>query len=127
MLSVGLESGYLPITQVEAKGLPRDDEADGNANLAAIPILATFAMDQSGVELAAGIGVYSLMVSGKSTKGATIENSALELGYAFTASYTYDFSDAFGLGLQVSYFVFTDREIAMIVPQLRLAWSLLSY
>jgi hypothetical protein len=127
MLSVGIESGYLPIAQVEAKGPPQADEVDGNANLAAIPILATFAMDQDGVEFAAGIGAYSLIVSGTSSKGKGIKNSAIELGYSFSASYTWELSQVLGLGLQVKYYVFTDREIAMIVPQLRLAWTMLSY
>lgn len=127
MLSVGIESGYLPITQVEAKGTPQNDEDDGNANLSAIPILATFAMDQYGIELAAGIGVYKLMVEGTSSKGKGIKNDALELGYSFSVSYTLELSSALGLGFNVKYFVFTDREIAMIAPQLSLAWTVLSY
>ncbi len=127
MLSIGIESGYLPITQVEAKGTPQVDEDDGTANLSAIPILATLAMDQSGFEFAAGIGVYSLRVAGTSSKGKGIKNSALELGYSFSASYTLELSSILGLGFNVKYYVFTDREIAMIVPQITLAWTMLSY
>jgi hypothetical protein len=127
MLSVGIESGYLPITQVEAKGPTQTDEDDGYANLSAIPILAMFAMDRYGLELAAGIGVYSLMVEGVSSKGKGIKNNALELGYSFSASYTLELSSILGLGFDIKYYVFTDREIAMIAPQITLAWTMLSY
>ena len=126
MLSVGIESGYLPITQVSSKAPLKPNEADGNANLSAIPILAVFSMEKYGFEAAAGIGVYQLMVSGKSNKGS-IENSAIELGYMFSGSYVFRFSSRIGAGIDLKYFAFTDREIAMLIPQLSFRWALLAY
>lgn len=127
MLSVGVESGYIPITQVKSKAPIQPDEEDGNANLAAIPILLFFSMDKYGAELSAGVGVYSLMVSGKSSKGKGIENSAIELGYSFSGSYIYTISQRFGIGIDLKYYVFTDRQIAMLIPQLSLRWTVMAY
>lgn len=126
LLSVGIESGYLPITQATAKGNIKPDEADGNANLTAIPALLIFSMEKYGVELSAGLGMYSLRVRGKSNKGS-LENSAVEIGYTFSGAYTLELSNSLGIGAEVKYYAFTDRDIVMLFPQLRLEWTVFAY
>ncbi|HEY6170923.1 MAG TPA: hypothetical protein VIX80_01570 [Candidatus Kapabacteria bacterium] len=126
LVSVGIETGYIPVSQANSKGQIKPGEVDGNAQLTAIPAMVVFSMEKYNVELAAGIGMYSLQLYGKSSKNIVVENSALEMGYMFSGAYSIPMGD-FSLGLEIKYYGFTDRDIAMLIPNLRLRWNMFTY
>lgn len=126
LVSVGIETGYIPISQANSKGQIKPGEVDGNAQLTAIPAIVVFAMEKYNVELAAGIGMYSLQLYGKSSKNVVVENSSLEMGYMFSGAYSIPMGD-FALGLELKYHAFTDRDIYMFVPNIRLCWNMFTY
>jgi hypothetical protein len=126
LVSVGIETGYIPISQANSKGQIKPGEVDGNAQLTAIPAIIVFAMEKYNVELAAGIGMYSLQLYGKSSKNIVVENSSLEMGYMFSGAYSIPMGD-FALGLELKYHAFTDRDIYMFVPNIRLRWNMFTY
>lgn len=126
LVSVGIETGYIPISQANSKGQIKPGEVDGNAQLTAIPAILVFSMEKYNVELAAGIGMYSLQLYGKSSKNIVVENSSLEMGYMFSGAYSIPMGD-FALGLEFKYQAFTDRDIYMFVPNIRLRWNMFTY
>lgn len=126
LVSVGIETGYIPLSQANTKGQIKPDEVDGNAQLTAIPAIIVFSMEKYNVELAAGIGMYSLQLYGKSSKNVVVENSSLEMGYMFSGAYSFPMGD-FALGLELKYHAFTDRDIYMFVPNIRLRWNMFTY
>lgn len=126
LVSVGIETGYIPLSKASTKGQIKPGEVDGNAQLTAIPAILVFAMEKYNVELATGIGMYSLQLYGKSSKNIIVENSSLEMGYMFSGAYSIPMGD-FALGLEFKYQAFTDRDIKMFVPNIRLRWNILTY
>jgi hypothetical protein len=126
LLSVGIETVYVPLTQANTKGQIKPDEVDGNARLTAIPTLLVFSMEKYNFEISSAIGMYSLRLYGKSSKNVVVENSSLELGYMLSTSYSIPMG-AFALGIEVKYYAFTDRDIAMLLPNIRLRWNCFSY
>jgi hypothetical protein len=126
LVSVGIETGYIPLTQANTKGQIKPGEVDGNAQLTAIPAIIVFSMEKYNIELAAGIGMYSLQLYGKSSKNVIVENSALEMGYMFSGAYSIPIGD-FALGFEMKYLALTDREITMFIPNIRLRWNMFSY
>jgi hypothetical protein len=126
LVSVGIETGYIPISQANSKGQIKPGEVDGNAQLTAIPAILVFSMEKYNVELAAGIGMYSLQLYGKSSKNIVVENSSLEMGYMFSGAYSIPMGD-FALGLEFKYQAFTDRDIKMFIPNIRLRWNMFTY
>lgn len=126
LVSVGIETGYIPLSQANSKGQIKPGEVDGNAQLTAIPAIVVFAMEKYNIELSAGIGMYSLQLYGKSSKNVVVENSALEMGYMFSGAYSIPMGD-FALGLELKYHAFTDRDIQMFIPNIRLRWNMFTY
>lgn len=126
LVSVGIATGYIPVTQATTKGPIKPNEADGNAQLTAIPALLLFAMEKYNLEVAAGIGIYSLQLHGKSTKNVFIDNSAIEMGYMLSAAYSIPINQ-FAVGFEIQYLAFTDRDIQMLIPNIRLRWNMFSY
>jgi hypothetical protein len=132
LLSVGLEIGYLHVADVLTTPPPGPLPGggpfiSGSITLSATPIFLVFAMQKYGIDIGAGIGLYSLSVSGNQASGIPVESDGNEIGYMFLVGYTLPITRRLGVGAEVQLLEFTDRPIGLLVPQIRVRWILLEY
>jgi len=124
-LSVGIEGGFFPVTTIVSDTGAEAGEAE--LALSAVPVFAMMTMRFGGLEALGGIGVYSYAVDGTSIKRFGFAASSLEIGYTLGAAYTYDLSSRIGIGGELRLYQFTDRPIAIVMPAVRLRFSIVEY
>ena len=113
-LRVGLESGFISITNVvESQTVSTIPQ---RYVLTAIPIFMTLAVGNENIEVGGGIGYYSLIASaGAQDVGTSFKSYDWEIGFMLNASYVFPLRENFDLGPDLRVYNFTDRPLTVIL------------
>jgi opacity protein-like surface antigen len=123
ILSIGLEAGYLRLSQlrVYADDVIPDQSA---IVLYAIPVLGVAEIEVLGLDLSAMIGAYKYTVD-LGSRGAKESSSQWETGMGLGLGKSLKLAEAFRVGLDLRYYHIPERDVHALSASLRIQYNLI--
>lgn len=120
ILNIGVETGYINISRYSRTKLyTQYGEVNAKAQLRAIPILLSFAVNKWHFEFNVAVGAYYLYVNIESDKYGLYQYSdEWNMGFMTSLNYFYKFSDYFRIGGGVKLYGISEKQDYLISPQI---------
>jgi hypothetical protein len=128
LLSIGIESGYVPLYQIEAKGAQSVfDTTDITIRLDMLPIMLVLTMDiYKNLKLIGGLGEF-ILLSAVNSFGNQVVSKSLSTGYEMGAAYMRPISRKWQIGAEVKLYYISKLQDFDLLLQLSLNYNLFSY
>ncbi len=126
LLSVGLETGFVPVSAAESQVDNTFGRTTAKARLTAVPLLGVISMQILGVDVFLGSGFYELISYTEAFGDKTIATEMVS-GYYFGFAYSFPVFSDLEFGGELKWFQISGKDRAVAALQLKLIYSLFEY